>query len=58
MHTTREEIHHFLNDFKIKIELFGVVFMQRDKNLETLISLELTTANRTAYLKNLSVEDY
>lgn len=52
------EVGRFLKNFKFKLSFYGVVFMQRDKNLKTLIALELTTINRTSVLHQLKVEDY
>lgn len=56
--TTRSEIEQFLNDFKIKLNVFDVVFINREKNFKTLIELEITTVNRAEILKELKVEDY
>ena len=56
--STQAEVDQFLKDFKIKLNVFGVVFLQRGKNFETLVTLELTTVNRTEILNNLTVQDY
>lgn len=55
---TRSEVEAFLNTFKAKMEVFDVVFLNRDKNLQTLIDLEITKVSRREFLKELKVEDY
>ena len=52
------QVEQFLKDFKFKLSFYGVIFLQRDKNLKTLIALELNTVNRTSLLNQLKVEDY
>ena len=55
---TRSEVDAFLNMFKAKMEVFDVVFLNRDKNLRALIDLEITRISRRDILKELTVEDY
>ncbi|HRE67726.1 MAG TPA: hypothetical protein PLM56_05690 [Cyclobacteriaceae bacterium] len=55
---TKSEVEAFLNTFKAKIEVFDVIFLNRDKNLRALIDLEMTSVNRKELLKELRVEDY
>ena len=40
------------------MEVFDVVFRNRDKNLQALLDLEITTVRRKEILKELSAEDY
>jgi hypothetical protein len=40
------------------MEIFDVVFLNRDKNLQALIDLEITRISRKEILKELKVEDY
>jgi hypothetical protein len=54
----RSEVEIFLNTFKAKMEVFDVVFLDRDKNLRALIDLEITRVSRKELLKELNVEDY
>lgn len=56
--STQTEVEQFLKDFKVKLEVYDVIFLQREKNFETLVKLELTTVNRTTMLKGLRVQDY
>jgi hypothetical protein len=55
---TRSEVEAFLNMFKAKMEVFDVIFLNRDKNLQALIDLEITRVSRKEFLKELKVEDY
>lgn len=55
---SKSEVEAFLNTFKAKMEVFDVVFLNRDKNLQALIDLEITKVSRKEFLKELKVEDY
>ena len=55
---TRSEVEAFLSTFKAKMEFFDVVFLDRDKNLQTLIDLEIARVSRKELLRELRVEDY
>jgi len=55
---TELEIEAFLNTFKAKMEVFEVVFLDRGKNLQALIDLEITRVSRKEILKQLRIEDY
>lgn len=52
------EVIAFLNDFKAKLGIWGVIFGGRPKNLQTLLDLEITPAYRLEVLKELKKEDY
>lgn len=54
----KTDVETFLSTFKAKLEIFDVVFLNRDKNLRTLIDLEITNVQRRLLLKDLKVEDY
>jgi hypothetical protein len=56
--STKTEVEQFLIGFKTKLQFFGVIYTNRDKNLNTLIELELTAAYRREVLEHLNVEDY
>ncbi|MBN8787804.1 MAG: hypothetical protein J0I84_11995 [Terrimonas sp.] len=56
---TSEEVYSFLQDFKVKLGIWGVVFRDdRGKNAQTLLSLEITPVFREKILKELEVVDY
>lgn len=56
---TPEEIQQFLQDFKIKLEIWGIVFRDdRNKNTQALLNLEITTTDRINILKGIEIKDY
>lgn len=56
---TTEEVHSFLQDFKVKLGIWGVVFRDdRGKNAQALLNLEITPVFREKILKELQVTDY
>ena len=58
MNAEEREVEQFLNEFKQKMEVFSIVFLDREKNLQTLLDLEIVEANRKEILKELKVKDY
>jgi hypothetical protein len=56
--STEAEVEQFLKDFKFKYSFYGVIYLQRDKNLKALIALEITAASRAAVLNDLKVQDF
>lgn len=53
---TKEEIEHFLRDFKFKLGFWGLIIRSdRDKNFKTLTSLEFRVEDVKKELKELSV---
>ena len=55
---SRDDVEFFLNDFKTKMKIWGIVFYGRDKNLQALADLEISGLDRNAILLKLEVEDY
>lgn len=56
---TSHEIQSFLTNFKLKLNIWGVVFLdKRPKNLQTLLDLEIFPNERLEILKTLQVKDY
>ncbi|MGR3301904.1 MAG: hypothetical protein ACUZ8I_05310 [Candidatus Scalindua sp.] len=47
-----------MNDFKQKMKVFDVVFLNREKNLQALLDLEIVKASRKEKLKELKAIDY
>jgi len=58
LNTKKEDVAQFLDDFKQKMEVFDVVFLNREKNLQALLDLEIVKANRKERLYQLKVNDY
>jgi hypothetical protein len=55
----QDEIRAFLQDFHVKMNIWGVVVRDdRGKNAQTLLDLEITKDFRNKVLKSLVVEDY
>ncbi len=56
---TKDEVQSFLQDFKAKLEIWGVVFRDdRGKNAQALLTLDITPIFREKILKELEVLDY
>jgi hypothetical protein len=57
--STVDEIKAFLQDFKAKLEIWGVVFRdERGKNVKALLDLDITPVYREQVLRELQVADY
>ncbi len=53
------EVIRFLNDFKAKLDTWGIYFRdERGKNFQTLLDLELSYNDRVQVLIDLKKEDY
>lgn len=55
---TENEVKLFLSQFKIKLTIFHIVFVDREKNQNALMELGITSNMRLEIIKNLVVEDY
>ena len=55
---TRSEVEQFLSKFKVKLEIFGIFFLDRDKNVNSLTDLGITRLERLAVVKSIEVDDY
>ena len=54
-----DEIQQFLNDFHLKLGIWGIVVRDdRGKNSQTLLDLEITKAERNKILASLKLADY
>lgn len=56
--TTRAEVEQFLQQFKVKVDVFGVFFLNRDKNLNALNELGITPIERLSIVKSIEVDDF
>ena len=52
------EIESFLSAFKTKLDIWGIIYVDRDKNQNTLLELEIRPIDRDPVLKALQLEDY
>lgn len=56
---TKEEVKTFLNDFKIKYKVFDIIFRdQRDKNISTLLQLDISPLKRREIIESINTDDY
>ncbi len=56
---SKQEVEKFLKEFKMKVKVFGVLFLDdRGKNQQTLHDLEISPAKRKEIITNLNSEDY
>jgi hypothetical protein len=59
MSAQKPEVEAFLNDFKQKMAVFGIVFYRsRTENLRTVLELELNEVSVRKCLSELAAEDY
>lgn len=55
---TKQEIEQFLNQFNIKFDIWGIFYLDRDKNAEALKALGITPKARDEIVRQLSSDDY
>jgi len=56
---TRNDVEQFLAQFKLKLEVFGVFFLDgREKNSQSLLDLNISRLERMAVVKSIEVVDY
>lgn len=56
---TKQEVEVFLNDFKVKMRVFQILFRdERMKNTQSLLLLEMTPDARKKVIESLTFEDY
>ena len=54
-----EEVKAFLEQFNIKAQVFGIIFMDdRQKNRKALLELDITQMQRELIVKSLLPQDY
>jgi len=55
---SEQEVEAFLRQFKPKFSLWGIIFLNRDKNIEALKLLGITPHAREEIIKEIEVDDY
>lgn len=56
---SRQEVEQFLAQFKMKLEVFSIFFLDgREKNAQALLDLGITRIERLEVVKSIQVEDY
>jgi len=57
--TSEAEVSKFIKEFKMKMKMFGIIFLDnRNKNQQALFDLEITPNQRKKYIESIVVEDY
>lgn len=55
---TRNDVEQFLYQFKVKLDIWGIVFLERDKNIQALADLNISRFERLDVIRSIQVEDY
>lgn len=55
---TKQEVEQFLSQFNIKFDIWGIFYLDRDKNVEALKALGITPKARDEIVRQLSSDDY
>ena len=55
---TTVEVERFLSVFMPKFEIWGIFFLNREKNIEALKELGITSSIREEVIRGLEVRDY
>lgn len=56
---TQQDVELFLQQFKVKMEVFGIVFRNdRGKNIQTLVDLNISMMERLQVVRQIEVTDY
>ena len=56
--TLKEDVERFLNEFKVKMDVFDIVFVDRNESKMSMLSLGLTYLAAKEVIRSLEVEDY
>lgn len=54
----RKDVEKFLNQFLPKMKVFGIIFLNRDKNEEGLKMLGIVPSARKEIIKSITSDDY
>lgn len=52
------DVERFLSQFKVKLNIWGVVFLGREKNMQALADMNITPSERLEEIKTIEVEHY
>ena len=55
---TEDEVQRFLNQFFPKFDIWGILYINREKNLEALKMLGITASIRDSVIRSLNSQDY
>jgi hypothetical protein len=54
----KAEVNEFLSDFREKRRTFEIIFIDRPKNKQALLDLEIRPIDREKFIDQLSIEDF
>ena len=56
---TKQAVESFLNDFKTKMRIFQIIFLDdRGKNAQAILDLEISPIKRKEIIEKMTFEDY
>ena len=55
---TKQEVEQFLSQFGIKFDIWGIFYLDRDKNEEALKALGITPHGRDEIVRQIKSDDY
>ena len=55
---TKQEVEQFLSQFGIKFDIWGIFYLDRDKNIEALKALGINQNARDEIVRHLQPDDY
>ncbi len=55
---TQQEVESFLRHFMPKFDIFGIFFLNREKNERALLALGITRKYREEVVRSIEVSDY
>lgn len=55
---TKQEVEQFLSQFGIKFDIWGIFYLDRDKNIEALKALGINQNARDEIVRQLQSDDY
>lgn len=58
MEKSEADVRQFLARFLPKLKTWGIIYLNRDKNIEALTQLAITASQRDSIIQSLRVEDY
>lgn len=58
MISSKSDVEAFLKQFKPKFDVWGIIFLERDKNNEALKMLGIVPKAREEIIRNIEVTDY
>ena len=55
---TKQEVEHFPSQFGVKFDIWGIFYLDRDKNEEALKALGITPKARDEIVRQIQSDDY